>query len=304
MLHSIAPSLRGWSAGKGGMGSIALVVLAAFFWGLSGGIGGYLTGQGWDPIVAAFFRGSVGLFFAVAWLLARPDGSGLRNIRLWLFSALAGLGVAGNFTFYYLSIAEGSVAVAATLMYSAPVFVYLVSLVFGFETISGSKIGAIGLVLLGMILLTGAYDLSVSQVTPISVAAGLMAGVSYAVFIFGFKSAAPRGSPQAILVIAFGVLSVVLLTVSSTDAVARVFAAPIWPLFVVLGVFGAGLSFMFYIVGLRQISPVIASIIAMVEPITAAAFGVVFLHEILTTIQILGMVMILLTVTVMATSFK
>lgn len=270
MLHSIAPSLRGWSAGKGGIGGVALVMLAAFFWGLSGGIGGYLTGQGWDPIVAAFFRGSVGLFFAVAWLLARPDGSGLRSIRLWFFSALAGLGVAGNFTFYYLSIAEGSVAVAATLMYSAPVFVYLVSLVFGFETLSGSKVGAIGLVLLGMILLTGAHDLNASQVTPISVAAGLTAGVSYAVFILGFKSAAPRGSPQAILVI----------------------------------VFGAGLSFMFYIVGLRQISPVIASIIAMVEPITAAAFGVVFLHEALAALQILGMVLILVTVTAMATSFK
>lgn len=304
MLHSIAPSLRGWSAGKGGIGGVALVMLAAFFWGLSGGIGGYLTGQGWDPIVAAFFRGSVGLFFAVAWLLARPDGSGLRSIRLWFFSALAGLGVAGNFTFYYLSIAEGSVAVAATLMYSAPVFVYLVSLVFGFETLSGSKIGAIGLVLLGMILLTGAHDLNASQVTPISVAAGLTAGVSYAVFILGFKSAAPRGSPQAILVIAFGVLSVVLLTVSSHTEISRVFTAPIWPLFVALGVFGAGLSFMFYIVGLRQISPVIASIIAMVEPITAAAFGVVFLHEALAALQILGMVLILVTVTAMATSFK
>lgn len=60
-----------------------------------------------------------------------------------------------------------------------------------------------------MILLTEAYDLSVSQVTPVSVAAGLTAGVSYAVFIFGFKSAAPRGSPQAILVMILVTVTVV-----------------------------------------------------------------------------------------------
>ncbi|MBS3785709.1 MAG: DMT family transporter [Gammaproteobacteria bacterium] len=286
------------------MGSVLLVLLAAFFWGLSGGIGGYLTGKGWDPIVVSFFRGAVGLFFAFAWLLASPYGSGLRSLRLWLFSALAGLGVAGNFGFYYLSIAEGSVAVAATLMYTAPVFVYTAAFVFGFETLSRLKLGAIGLVLLGMVLLTGAYDLSASAVTPIAVVAGLMAGISYAVFIFGFKSAASRGSPQAILVIAFAVLSVVLLGISSSAEITRVFAAPIWPLFLALGVFGAGLSFMFYIVGLRQISPAIASIIAMVEPITASVFGVAFLQESLSVVQMLGMVLILFTITAMATSFK
>lgn len=61
---------------------------------------------------------------------------------------------------------------------------------------------------------------------------------------------------------------------------------------------------MFYIVGLRQISPAIASIIAMVEPVTAAAFGVAFLQESLDVVQMLGMVLILFTVTAMATSFK
>ena len=281
-----------------------LVLLAAFFWGLSGGIGGYLTGKGWDPVIVSFFRGAVGLFFAFAWLLASPYGSGLRSVRLWLFSALAGLGVAGNFAFYYLSIAEGSVAVAVTLMYSAPIFVYFASIVFGFDTLSGLKLGAIGVVLLGMILLTGAYDLNAAHVNPVAVGAGLMAGVSYAVFIFGFKSAASRWSPQAILVIAFAVLSAVLLGISSSAVITRVFAAPIWPLFLALGIFGAGLSFMFYIVGLRQISPAIASIIAMVEPVTAAAFGVGFLQESLDVVQILGMALILFTITAMATSFK
>jgi drug/metabolite transporter, DME family len=70
-----------------------------------------------------------------------------------------------------------------------------------------------------------------------------------------------------------------------------------WPLFVVLGVLGAGLSFILYIVGLKHTAPAVASIVAMVEPVTASLFGVVFLNESLAALQVLGMGLILVTVT-------
>ena len=73
--------------------------------------------------------------------------------------------------------------------------------------------------------------------------------------------------------------------------------APSWPLFIVLGVVGAGLSFILYIVGLRHTAPAVASIVAMVEPVTASLFGVVVLDESLVALQVLGMGLILLTVT-------
>nr|WP_224742642.1 DMT family transporter [Stutzerimonas kunmingensis] len=68
-------------------------------------------------------------------------------------------------------------------------------------------------------------------------------------------------------------------------------------MFIVLGVVGAGLSFILYIVGLRHTAPALASIVAMVEPVTASLFGVVVLDESLAALQVLGMGLILLTVT-------
>ena len=59
--------------------SAAFVALAALFWGLSGGIGGLLMANGWDPFVVAFWRGAIGLVFVLAWLALRPRGSGLAN---------------------------------------------------------------------------------------------------------------------------------------------------------------------------------------------------------------------------------
>jgi drug/metabolite transporter (DMT)-like permease len=72
--------------------STALVALAAFCWGLSGGIGGILMADGWDPFVVSFYRGVIGLLFVLVWLALRPRGSGLGNRRLWFWSAIAGYG--------------------------------------------------------------------------------------------------------------------------------------------------------------------------------------------------------------------
>ncbi len=280
--------------------STALVALAALCWGLSGGIGGILMAGGWDAFVVSFYRGAIGLVFVLVWLALRPRGSGLANRRLWFWSAIAGIGVAGNFAFYFMSIAQGSVAVAATLMYCAPVFVYLVSFSLKLESPSVLKWAAIAVVMLGIILLTQIYDIGASGVTLLGVGAGLLAGLSYALFIFGFKFAAPHGSPQAILSIAFAVLAVVLIWPSDVDQIVAVVGTPDWPLFAGLGVLGAGLSFVLYIIGLNHTAPAMASVVAMVEPVTASLFGVVILNESLVGPQIFGMGLILVTVTALS----
>ena len=276
------------------------MALAAFCWGVSGGIGGILMAAGWDAFVVSFYRGAIGLLFVLAWLAVRPRGSGLTNRRLWFWSAIAGVGVAGNFGFYFLSIAEGSVTVAATLMYSAPVFVYLVSFALKLESPTRMKWAAIAVAMLGIVLLTQIYDVTAGGVTPIGIGAGLLAGLSYAIFIFGFKYAAPHGSPQAILSIAFAVLALILFWPGDADQTVAALSTPDWPLFAALGLLGAGVSFVLYIVGLHHTAPAVASIVAMVEPVTASLFGVVVLHESLAGPQILGMGLILVTATTLS----
>jgi len=282
--------------------STAFVALAALFWGLSGGIAGILMAGGWDAFVVSFYRGVIGLLCVLAWLVLRPRQSGLGSARLWFWSAMAGLGVAGNFSFYFVSIAQGSVAVAVTLMYCAPVFVYLLSFALKLESPTPLKWAAMAAALVGVVLLTGIYDMGAAGITAMGVAAGLLSGLSYAVFIFGFKYAAPHGSPQAILSIAFAVLALILIWPSDVDQVVAVLSTPDWPLFAALGVLGAGLSFFLYVVGLKHTTPAVASIVAMVEPVTAALFGVLVLNETLVGLQVLGMALILVTATALSTS--
>lgn len=251
--------------------------------------------EGWDPYLLALYRGGIGFLFALVWFLFSRRPSGLGSWRLWVWSIIAGLGVAGNFIFYFVSIDQGSVAVAATLMYSAPIFVFLVSFLLGIESPTPVKIISIFFVALGVVLLTRVYAIGAGGAGQIL--SGLLSGVSYGLFIFAFQYATYYGSPPAILSIAFATLVLILIAFVDAGEVVAVLRSPRWPLFVALGVFGAGLSFMLYILGIGYVAPAIAAVVAMVEPVTASLFGVAVLHETLTEVQMLGMALILFTVT-------
>lgn len=69
--------------------STTFVVLAALFWGLSGGIGSILTGQGWDPIVVSFFRGAIAMVMLGIVLLTGIYDIGAGDVTM--IAAAAGL---------------------------------------------------------------------------------------------------------------------------------------------------------------------------------------------------------------------
>ncbi|WP_431803639.1 DMT family transporter [Halobacillus andaensis] len=279
---------------------VGLVMLAAICWGISGGIADILMTRGWDPIVISFYRGAVGFICFFAWFLFRFRKNWFASARLYIWSLLAGVGVAGNFTFYFLSIQASSVAVAATLMYTAPVFVLLISFLLRIERSTWFKWGCISGVLMGIVLLTGVYNTDSISVSFLGAAAGLTAGLSYALFIFGFKNASSIGKPQTSLTIAFFSFCLILFLFTDKGETAAVVTSSDIGWFLLLGIVGAGISFIFYVMGIRRTTPATASMVAMVEPVTASLFGVLLIGDHLSLMQLLGMLLILFTVTVLS----
>ncbi|GGC78616.1 transporter [Thalassobacillus devorans] len=279
---------------------VGLVMLAAICWGISGGIADILMTKGWDPMVISFYRGAVGFICFLAWFLIRFRKNWTFSPRLYIWSLLAGVGVAGNFTFYFLGIQASSIAVAATLMYTAPVFVLLISFLLRMERSTWFKWACIFGVLMGIVLLTGAYNTEAISVSFAGAAAGLGAGLSYALFIFGFKNASAIGKPQTTLTLAFFSFCLLLLLFTDTGEAASVLTSSDLGWFILLGLVGAGISFILYVIGIRRTAPTTASMVAMVEPVTASIFGVLLLGDHLGLIQFIGMVLILVTVTILS----
>ncbi|RCW76880.1 DMT family transporter [Saliterribacillus persicus] len=278
-------------------GGIGLIMLAAILWGVTGGIADILMNKGWNPTIISFYRGAIGFVCIFSWFLFQGKQNWSSSLAVYIWSILAGVGVAGNFTFYFLSIEASSVAIAATLMYTAPLFVLLISFLFKLERSTWLKWGCIALVLVGIFLLTGAYKSGSSSVTLLGAAAGLGAGLSYALFIFSFKKTATLAKPQLTLTIAFLAFGLILLLFIDYKEALSVITSGDLGWFILLGLVGAGVSFVFYVVGIKWTAPSTASMIAMVEPVTASLFGVLVLKDSLTIVQIIGMLFILVTIT-------
>lgn len=280
---------------------ILFILTSAVLWGITGGLGEILMNKGWSPSIIAFYRGFVGFIFFTFWYLFRRRAIKIRNKNPYFYAwaALAGISVAGNFTFYFLAIESTGIAIAATLMYTAPIFVLLVSFLLGIERSTLFKWASIAFVLVGVVLLTGAYS-SGTSVSFNGVIAGLGSGISYALFIFGFKKSAKLGSPQATLTVAFFFFILILtLRINFGEAMSVVGSSDIG-LFILLGIIGAGLSFILYVRGVKRTAPSTASIIAMVEPVTASLFGIILLGNELTLMQYAGMGLILATITILS----
>jgi len=274
-----------------------LILVAATCWGLAGGIGGVLIERGWDPIVVSFYRGALTLVFAAFWLLASSGRMGFGSRQLWAWSALAGAGVAGAFCFYFAGMRTGGVAVAATLLYSAPVFVFLAEFLSGRERLTAGRVVGLTLVMIGIALLSGFFSQAATGLSAIVIGIGLLSGLCYAVFIFGFRQAAAHGSTQTIMAAAFTVETLLLLVLAGQGVWPDVMVSSDVGLILVLGVLGGGFSFLCYIVGLRQSPAGAAALLGMAEPITAAAFGLVILDQSLSPRQVLGALIVIATVT-------
>lgn len=280
---------------------VALVILAAFLWGVSGGIAAMLIERGWDPLVASFYRGAIGFVCFAAWWLTHSATTRRPDWKAVFWSALAGLAVAGNFTFYFLSISHANVAVAVTLMYTAPIYVYLASLAIGSVRLTLKFVVAIASVLLGVALLTELVGSDrLNGVSLAGAAAGIFAGMAYAVFLFSFQNAASRTSAVTVLGIAFLVFLLALAPFVDHGELLAVPLSDDVHLFLLLGLFGAGLSFLFYVLGLRSTPPVAVSLVAAVEPVTASLFGLLVLGQGLGAGQWLGMAVILVTVSALS----
>ena len=283
--------------GQGRTTGTLLILVAATCWGLAGGIGGVLVARGWDPVVVSFYRGALTLVTAAVWLFVSSGRIDLGSRQLWAWSALAGAGVAGAFCFYFAGMRTGSVAVAATLLYSAPVFVFLAEFLFGHQRLTPGRVFGLAVVMIGIALLSGFFSQAVTGLKASVIAVGLLSGVCYAIFIFGFRQAAAHGSTPAIMIAAFTVQTLLLLAVAGHG---------VWPggvesadagLILVLGVLGGGFSFVCYIVGLRRSPAGAAALLGMAEPITAAAFGLVILEQSLAPRQLIGAIIVIATVT-------
>src|SRR4051812_19469903 len=123
-------------------------------------------------------------------------GFGLLRVSrrdLPIFAAFGLLGVTAFYLLYIYAVVLIGVAVAVVLLYTAPVFVALMSWRFLGESFGPRKVLAIFLTLVGCALVARAYEPALLRVNVVGIACGLGSAFTYALYSILGKFSLQRG---------------------------------------------------------------------------------------------------------------
>lgn len=283
--------------------SYILVLIAGVSWGLIGVFTKAIDALGFTEMQMLFVKGVLAttvLFFITFF----KDKSQLK-LKNWKdIRYFIGTGVV-SFAFfswaYMKAVNLTSLGVAAVLLYTAPTFVMLFSILLFGEQMTKTK----GIVLLmtfaGCILVTGILE-GGAAFTWQGIVIGLAAGVGYALYsIFG--TYAIRGGYGSLTISFYTFLLatiVISFLVEPAAVVSQITEMGQWPLAISFALLTTVVPYLAYTKGLSGLPASKASVTATIEPVVAAVLGIVVFHESVSMLKITGIVLVLSSVVVMS----
>lgn len=272
------------------------VLLSAFLWGTLPVFCRFAYSMGADSLSAAGARAYISALIFIIIFLFRGTFKELkmRDIPFYILYGLVGVG--GTFYFYMLAIERLSTAMASVLLYTAPAFVIIFSRIFYKEKITPVKGLALFGTLIGSALVVRAYEPSSLAGNIPNIIIGLLAGICYSMVTILGKIAKTKGKPETNsgLMLIFGSLVFFFVKPPHTIIVPDMWVIVIY---VLLAVVGSVLPYSFYLKGLGTgIDGSYASVVATIEPVVATVLCSACFREGIEVLQIVGIVIVLLSI--------
>jgi drug/metabolite transporter, DME family len=274
-----------------------LVVLAALCWGTSG-VSGTIVADRTDlgPLDIAWHRMAIGAlvllaaFAATRRRRAAPTGPLTRGTSVRL--ALVAGGLAAYQLAYFAAVAEAGVSIATLVALGlAPLLIAVGATVLGHGRPDVATVVALVVALVGLVLLVG---ISAGADTGTTVVLGALLAVGsalgYAVVTLS-GAGVPHGIPVTLVGFAGGAL---LLTPVALVTGLRFTTEPVaLGVLLYLGAVPSALAYGLFFTGIRSVPGAVASIVTLLEPLTATALATAFLGERLSPGALAGGVLVL-----------
>jgi len=230
------------------------------------------------PLVVGFFRLALAVPLLALWCGSRLGADTFRFAGRDLALVLAlGVAMALYQVFYFGAVAEIGVALATLVtICSAPVLVGVAAVALLGEAFTPRLGVALALGMIGAGLLVGVPSEAAS---PVGLLLAGCAALSYAVFVLCSRQLATH-DPGKIIVVGFGAGALILAPFTLASGVDPVAWPPsIWLALLYIGLVPTGLAYLLYFRGMRGTSATAASVLALVEPLTATTLAVLIFRE-------------------------
>lgn len=282
--------------------SYILVLTAGVCWGLIGVFTKAISALGFTEMQMLFVKGMLATLLLFVITLCK-DRSQLKlkdwkDIRYFI-----GTGIC-SFTFFSWSYMKAinltSLGVAAVLLYTAPTFVMLFSILLFHEKMTGTKGIVLAMTFLGCVLVTGLLE-GGGTVTLQGILIGLASGVGYALYsIFGTYALRAGYGSLTISFYTFLMATVFMVfCVEPLGVIGQITAMGEWPLTIAFALLTTVVPYLCYTKGLSGLPASQASVTATIEPVVAAILGIVVFREGASVMKIAGIVLVLSSVVLM-----
>lgn len=281
----MSPSTEPAEPASSGRLGVWLVVAAAFQWALLGPVARVAFAEGVAPLTVAFWRATLAaLLFATHAAFTRAHA--LRSRDRMSAMGLGVVAVAGMYVSYFESVQRGGAALAAILLYSAPIWVALGAHFVLRERVAPREAGALLLTLIGVVLVAlfpAAGDVQVTA-TPAAIGWGLGSGVAYALYFLLGRTLFTHNAPSRVMSWALATGAVVLAPFVEWSAL----TGKAWGAIAFLATVATYGAYLANANGIRHIGPSRASTIATLEPVLAVVAAFLVWGERLSPVGALG----------------
>ena len=271
-----------------------LVILAVSLWSLNASLARFLLEDGIDPLRLSELRSAgAWIVLVLVVLLVRPRDIRIRRDEVLPLAFLGIAGFAAVYVTYFIAIERLEIGAALTLEYLAPLFLLLWLRFVHRRRLSPSLWAAMAVSLAGCVLVVRAYD--PGSLDAIGVAAGVGAGVSYAIYLAGSERAGHRHPPHVTLVWAFGFATLFWLCVQPpwSFPFAQLDSAADAGLAAAVIIVGTLVPFGSMVAALRFVPAARAAVVATLEPVLSALFAYLIHDEALSGSQLAGILVVL-----------
>ncbi len=216
----------------------------------------------------------------------RLDELRLKENKQHIF--LLGILQAGTMLSYFISVRYTTVAIAALLLYTAPIYVTLLSPLLLKEPVTRRSLSALVLSLSGVILIIqpGAVFQDMDSMYAIGLLCGLIAGLLYACMILTsrYLKGYYTGTAQA----AWAILITLVIFLPYSTAISSGVLLDNLHLLILLGLLPTAAGLTLYFSGLAHVRAQNASIIALLEPASAVVLAAIILSQPITLTIVVG----------------
>ena len=301
----------------GSLRGYAYIALATCSWGIAAALGravftgrlqiGGETLKSIDPVILSQTRTTFAFMVLMPLLLGIRGKQGIRMSRGEILQCmlLGTAGVAGSNYFYYLAIQRTSVATAIILQYLAPVFVLLYMLLRKLQPATFQRLSGVSLAVVGSILAIGVVsssknfpfvEMSSGQVRfdRIGVSAGIIAALCFGFYnIFGRHLIETNDRWRVLLYAMMGAAIGWLILNPPWKVIAAHYTGAQWLFLFVFAVMSMLIPYSFYFTGLQYLDATRAIVTSCLEPVFAILIAAFALGELVTPVQIAGIVVTL-----------